>query len=177
MNQLIEVQNRALAAQQAIAGCGRDVALKAGALMVGGYANLQIHDANAFKEHLVTVMKDYPADLCQQAAIAIPQTERYLNVAAVKAWLEERMHERRTAYAEAVEAKRKAEEAERDRKHAEQVAKDRAEFEAWLEEHPGGTMRQYLGFATYTPPFQMPAEEEPMGPYVSALMNKIGGAA
>lgn len=158
MNQLIEVQNRALAAKMAISGCGRDVALKAGALLVGGYANLQIHDANAFKEHLVKVMQDYPADLCQQAAIAVPQAERYLNIAAVKEWLEERMHERRKAYGEAVEAQRAAEQAEKDRKHAEQVAKDRAEFEAWLEAHPGGTMRQYLGFDTYSAPFQMDSE-------------------
>jgi len=170
VSQLIEVQNRALAAKMAITGCGRETALKAGALLVGGYANLQIHDAAAFKEHLVIVMQDYPADLCQQAAIAIPQAERYLNVAAVKAWLEERMHERRQAYAEAVEAQRKAEEDTREARHAEQVTKDREAFNAWLEDHPGGTMRQYLGFQTYAAPFQM--DEEPkafeMGPYPSA---------
>ena len=181
MNQLIEIQNKALAAQIAVAGCGEKAGARYAAYLAGGYSNLAPHDVKAFTHQLVSAMANYPADLCEQAATEIPRVERYLNIAAVVAWLEERMHERRTAYAEAVEAKRKAEEAERDRKHAEQVAKDRAEFEAWLEEHPGGTMRQFLGFAPYTAPFQMPAEEEPvlMGPYVSAghLMCKIGGAA
>ena len=32
------------------------------------------------------------------------------------------------------------------------------EFDAWLETHPGGTMRQYLGFDTYSAPFQMDSE-------------------
>ena len=167
MNQLIEIQNKALAAQIAITGCGESAAARSAAYLVGGYPSLQIHDVKAFTHQLIAAMAGYPADLCEQASTEIPRTERFLNIAAVVAWLEGKMHERRTAYAEAMEAKRKAEEAEKDRAHAEQVAKDKAAFETWLAEHPGGTMRQFLGFQAYAAPFQMDPPDDPvlMGPY------------
>lgn len=158
MNQLIEIQNKALAARIAVTGCGEGAAARSAAYLVGGYPSLQIHDVKAFTHQLIAAMAQYPADLCELASTEIPRKERYLNIAAVVEWLEERMHERRKAYGEAVEAQRAAEQAEKDRKHAEQVAKDRAEFDAWLETHPGGTMRQYLGFDTYSAPFQMDSE-------------------
>lgn len=181
MNQLIEYQSRAVDAYQRIAGCGESEAARAAAFLVSGYGSLNVHDAKGFTEHLIAVMSDYPADLCIEAAKKIPQTERFLNIAAVVSWLEEKMHERRTAYAEAMEVKRKAEEADRDRAHAEQVAKDKAAFEAWLADHPGGTMRQFLGFTPYvirSPADTLEADSDAyimMGPYPSAghLVGKI----
>lgn len=179
MNQLIEIQNKALAARIAVTGCGEGAAAKSAAYLVGGYPSLQIHDVKAFTHQLVSAMAQYPADLCEKAATEIPRAERFLNIAAVVAWLEERMHERRTTYAEAVEAQRKAEADTKERAHAEQVAKDKAEFEAWLVDHPGGTLRQFVGITPYVPPFAMGAEDKPdpvlMGPYQSAghLMGKI----
>ena len=140
---------------------GVDVAADCAAGLVGGYPDLKVQDPAIFMRHLVAVLAEYPDDVCQLAWKSIPrEIPKYkLDIAGIRAWLEERMHERRTAYAEAVEAQRKAEESERERSHAEQVAKDRAAFDAWLEEHPGGTMRQYLGFQAYTAPFQMDAAE------------------
>ena len=90
-------------------------------------------------------MADYPADLCQQAAIAVPQSERYLNVAAVKAWLEERMHQRRAEYGAAIARQQAYQKEEADRALNEQIQKERAEFKAWLADHPGGTYGQWCG--------------------------------
>jgi len=172
MSQLIEYQTKAVDAYERIAGCGETVAAKAAAFLVSGYGSLNVHDAKGFTQHLIAVMADYPADLCAEAAKKIPQTERYLNIAGVKEWLEERMHERRAAYGLALARQEAFQKSEAERAHREQVEKERAEFKAWLAEHPGGTYGQWCGLAPYTPPAEPSSETtiEPweMGPYQSA---------
>ncbi len=152
MNQLIEIQNKALAAEMRVAGCGEAEAIKAVAVMVGGYASLSVHDVKTFTAHLTSLLAEYPADVCAEAAKEIPRAERYLNIAAVKEWMEERMKYRRSAYQRAMDAKRQAEERAKYEAEQKQIAAENAEFKAWLESHPGGSWRQYLGLIPYTSP-------------------------
>jgi hypothetical protein len=179
MNQLIEYQSRAVDAYQRINGCGESEAAKSAAFLVSGYGSLSVHDARGFTEHLIAVMADYPADLCAEAARKIPQTERYLNIAGVKEWLEERMHDRRAEYARAVAEQRAYQQRIAEQDHRETVKREQAEFKKWLEDHPGGTYRQWCGITPYAPPFAMAEDDviDPvlMGPYPSAghLVGKL----
>lgn len=178
MTQLTEYKSRTDIAKQAISGCGQTAAAQISAFLVGGYPSLQIHDAKAFTRHLIDLLADYPADLCQQAAREIPRKERFLNVAAVGEWLEERMHERRAEYARAVERQRKAEADAAEAERRALIEKEQREFLAWEAEHPGGTLRQYLGFDTYRSPAEMVEDEKispcEMGPYtVGALARRL----
>jgi hypothetical protein len=170
MNQLTEIQNRALAAKMGVEPSGEATATRAAAVLVGGYGNLQVHDVRAFTDHLIRLMSQYPADLCMKAAQEIPQLERYLNVAAVREWLEERMADRRREYGVALEARQRAEREAKEREHRESVERDKAAFVAWEKEHPGGNMRQFLGLAPYPAPSKESAEYEPweIGPWKAA---------
>jgi hypothetical protein len=179
MTQLTEHKSRTDIAKHAISGCGQTAAAQISAFLVGGYPSLQIHDAKAFTRHLIDLLADYPADLCQQAAKEIPRKERFLNVAAVGEWLEERMHERRAEYARAVERQRKAEADAAEAEHRAQVERDRLAFKEWEQDHPGGTLKQYLGFEPYRAPSEAVEDDiKPceMGPYtLGAIARRMVG--
>ena len=146
--------------------CGREAAAKYGTVMLGGYPDIRVMDPKTFSVHLEALLAEYPVWLCAMAQKEIPREilKYKLDIAGIKAWLEERMKERRQAYAEALAAQRAAEQAEKDRAEREQIDREAREFQAWLKDNPDGTYRQWCGLPPATGP-------------IGQMVDDIGSAA
>ena len=129
-------------------------AAQCAATMIGGYPDLKVQDPAVFVRHLAALLSEYPQWLLERAWIEIPRTiPKYkLDIAGIKEWLESQMSEKRYAYGMARAEQKMAQRMEAERLHQIQVAKDEAAFKEWENDHPGGTMRQFLGFDAYTQP-------------------------
>ncbi len=129
-----------------IAPCGRESAIKAAAILIGGYPSIKTHDPHVFAQHVIQLLSEYPADLVEVAAQQVPRTVNYLSVAAIHDWLEGRMRERRQLHAETIQAAEAARQKAGQKLHDAEVLTFRAEYLAWLRDHPDGTVVQFAKF-------------------------------
>jgi len=176
-----QIATRVNALREAIQPCGREMAARYATVMLGGYTDLKVMDPKTFAVHLEALFADYPQWLCEIAQKEIPRTiPKYkLDMAGIREWMEERMSEKRREYGEAVERQRKAEADAAEAEHRAQVERDRLAFKAWEADHPGGTLKQYLGFEPYRAPSEAVEDDTKpceMGPYtVGALARRLVG--
>ena len=134
-------------ARAALAPSGKVVGDRMAVMLVGGFSDIKVQNADVFLEHLARLLAEFPEDVCEKAVKEIPRsTPKYkFGIDTVSEFLEAEMTERRLRLKEAEDAAKEEQEERRRAAEMERIVADQLEFKAWLKDNPGGSLFDYLG--------------------------------